>query len=75
MIEVTNKTKSPVQLVVRSKEAPKAFTTLTIAGIGANKNLVLLEDEVVISDIIERLQKLKMISTRYISNKELKKGD
>jgi len=45
MLEITNKTKQPIQLVIRSKRAPKAFTVLNIPGIGFNKNVFLLEEE------------------------------
>ena len=74
MIEVTNKGRSPVQLVVRSKTAPKAFTTLIIPGIGKKKNVRLLEDEQV-TDVIERVEKMGLISTRYIPNDQIGKGD
>jgi hypothetical protein len=65
MIEVTNKGRSPVQLVVRSRLIPHSFTTLIIPGIGAGKNVKLLQDEV-ITDVVERVEKMGMISTRYI---------
>jgi len=49
MIEITNKTRGPVQLVVRSMSKEKnvghSFTVLNIPGIGAGKNVYLLEDE------------------------------
>lgn len=65
MIEVTNKGRSPVQLVVRSRLSPNQFTTLNVPGIGAGKNVILLQDEV-ITDVIERVEKMGMISTRYV---------
>ncbi len=68
MIEVTNKTRGPVQLLVRSKEHASQFATLIIPGIGAGKNIKLLEDEVIITEIKERVEKLGMISTRYVAN-------
>jgi hypothetical protein len=74
MIEIRNKTKSPVQLVIRSRKAPKAFTTLNIPGIGAGKNTYMLEDERT-TEYVERAEKLGLISTKQISNKELKKGE
>lgn len=70
MIEIKNKSRSPVQLVVRSRTASKAFTTLNIPGVGAGKNIYLLEDERS-TEYIERAEKLGLISTRHISNKEL----
>ena len=72
MIEVKNKTKGPVQLVVRSKLAPKAFATLVIPGIGASKNVVTIADEMIVPDILERVEKTGMIATRYIENKKVK---
>ena len=67
MIEVTNKGRSPVQLVVRSKLAPRSFTTLIVPGIGAGKNVVMIEDEMT-TDVIERLVKMNLIVTRYVPN-------
>ena len=74
MIEIRNKDRSPVQILVRSRTAPRAFTTLIIPGIGVGKNVRLIEDEQVISDVIERVEKMGMISTRYISNR-VEKGE
>jgi hypothetical protein len=74
MIEITNKSKSPVQLMVKSRTAPKAFTTLIIPGIGAKKNVRIIKDEMIIADITERVEKTGMISTRYIPNR-LGKGE
>lgn len=74
MIEVKNKTRGPFQLLVRSKKAPRAFTTLNIRGIGKGNNVVLLEDERVIPEILDRGIKTGMITTRYIENKNVK-GD
>lgn len=73
MIEVTNKGRSPVQLVVRSRMAPHSFTTLIIPGIGAGKNVRLLEDEM-ITDVVERVEKMGLISTRYVSNTNHRKA-
>ena len=68
MIEIRNKSKSPVQLLVRSRTAPKAFTTLIVPGIGAGKNIVHLEDERM-TEVVERVEKMGLISTRYIPNR------
>ena len=72
MIEVTNKTKGPVQLVVKSGTHTSAFTTLIIPAIGAGKNVKLLEDEVIIEDVLERVVKTGMVTTRYIPNTHVK---
>lgn len=74
MIEIKNKSKSPVQILVRSKTAPRAFTTLIIPGVGKQQNIRLIDDEMK-TDIIDRVEKMGMISTRYIPNSEIRKGD
>jgi len=74
MIEIKNKSKSPVQLVVRSRKAPRAFTTLIIPGIGKGKNVRLIEDELK-TEYIDRVENMGLISTRYIPNSEIRKGD
>jgi hypothetical protein len=74
MIEIKNKTKSPVQLVVRSRKAPRAFTTLIIPGIGKGHNVRIIEDELV-TEYIERVEKMGLISTKYVPNNEIRKGD
>jgi hypothetical protein len=70
MIEIKNKTRSPVQLVIKSKKAPKSFTTLNIPGIGSGKNVYLLEDERN-TEYVERVEKMGLISTRHITKREL----
>ena len=70
MIEITNRNRFPVQLVIRSRTAPRAFTTLNICGIGAKNNVYLLEDERVTPEL-ERAEKLGLISTRHLPNREL----
>lgn len=72
MIEVKNKTRSPIQLVVRSRKAPSSFTTLIVPGIGKGMNVRLIEDELV-TEVIERVEKMGLITTRYIPNREVEK--
>ena len=76
MIEIKNKGRSPVQLVVRSRTAPREFTTLIVPGVGAQKNVVYIEDERW-TDVVARVEKqFDMISTRYIPNDQFEgKGD
>ena len=74
MIEIKNKGRGPVQIVVRSKTAPRAFTTLIIPGIGKGLNVRQIEDEQA-TDVIERVEKMGLISTRYVPNNEIIKGD
>ncbi len=65
MIEIKNKQRSPVQVLVRSKKAPKAFTTLIIPGGGNGKNVRISADDLM-TEVIERVEKMGLISTRYI---------
>jgi hypothetical protein len=74
MIEIKNKNKSPISVIVRSKKAPRAFTTLVIPGIGAGKNVRRIPDEMT-TEYVERLEKSGLISTRYIPNNEVEKGE
>lgn len=74
MIEVKNKSRSPVQIIVRSRKAPRAFTTLIIPGIGKGKNVRLIADELK-TEYIDRVEKMGLISTKYIPNSEIRKGD
>jgi hypothetical protein len=74
MIEIKNKNKSPISVIVRSKKAPRAFTTLVIPGVGAGKNVRRITDEMT-TEYVERLEKSGLISTRYIPNNEVEKGE
>lgn len=76
MIEIKNKTRSPVQIVVRSRKGSRQFTTLIIPGIGAGKNVRLIEEEKIVPEVLQRVEKSGLISTRYISSSEIKaKGE
>lgn len=74
MIEIKNKTKGPVQVLIRSRKSPKSFTTLNIPGIGSGKNTYLMEDERN-TEYVDRAEKLGLISTRHLTKKELNKGE
>ncbi len=65
MIEITNKMKSPVQLVVRSKKAPRAFTTLNIPGVGKGHNVRVITDESH-TEYIDRVERMGLMSTKKI---------
>ena len=65
MIEIKNKNKFPVQLIVKSRMAPRAFTTLNIPGVGAGKNVRLIEDEQH-TGYIDRVESMGLISTKRI---------
>jgi len=69
MLEITNTSKQPVQLIIRSKKAPKAFTVLNIPGIGLNKNIFLLEEERS-TDYILRAEQKGLIKIKKILNKQ-----
>lgn len=72
MLEIKNKQKFPVQLVIKSRSAPRSFTVLNIPGIGRGKNIYHLEDERT-TEYIDRAEKDGLISTRHIPNK--RKGE
>jgi hypothetical protein len=74
MIEIRNKTKSPVQVLVRSRKSPRSFTTLNIPGIGKSKNVRLIEDELK-TEYVDRVERMGLISTKYIPNSEIRKGE
>ncbi len=65
MLEITNRQKFPVQLVVRSKKAPRAFTTLNIPAVGKGNNVAILEDER-FTDYINRIEEMGLISVRKV---------
>lgn len=66
MIEIKNRQKGPVQLVIRSKVHNGGFTTLNIAGIGGGNNVYYLEDERM-TEYVERAKKDGSIETRYVN--------
>jgi len=70
MIEITNKTKAPVQLIVRSRTRAREFTCLNVPGKGAGKNVYLLADERN-TPYIDRVEKMGFITTRYVPNEEI----
>jgi hypothetical protein len=74
MIEIKNKTRSPVQILIRSRKSPKAFTTLNVPGVGAGNNVYILEDERN-TEYVERAERMGLISTRHLTKKEMNKGD
>jgi len=73
MLEIRNKNRFPVQLVIRSRKTPRSFTVLNIPGIGSEKNIYYLEDERA-TDYIDRAEKQGLISVKQVPNK-LRKGE
>jgi hypothetical protein len=69
MIEITNRQKFPVQLVVRSRKSTNSFTTLNIPGVGAGKNVYLLEDERA-TEYITRVKDWGLISLRNVPDNQ-----
>jgi len=74
MIEVRNKERGPIQLVVRSRTAPRKFTTQIVPGVGSGKNVVYIADERM-TEYVERAEKKGHITTKYVKNLKKKKGD
>jgi hypothetical protein len=74
MIEIKNKTRGPVQILIRSRKSPKSFTTLNVPGIGSGKNIYMLEDERN-TEYVGRAEKMGLISTRHLTKKDLNKGE
>ena len=74
MLEIKNKNKFPVQLIIKSRKAPRSFTTLNVQSIGSGKNIYYLEDERT-TEYIDRAVDQGLISVKYLPNKILLKGD
>jgi hypothetical protein len=67
MLEITNKKRFPVQLIVRSRRASRSFTTLNLPGVGSGKNVYHLEDERS-TEYIDRAANDGLIAIRKITN-------
>lgn len=65
MLEITNKQKFPVQLIIKSRRGPRSFTVLNIPGIGHGKNIFLLEEERA-TKYIDRAEENGFISIKQI---------
>lgn len=69
MIEITNKTKGPVQLAIKTGPGKeKGLAVLNIPGIGAGKNIYLLEDERH-TEYVDRAEHAGLIKQRKITKK------
>jgi hypothetical protein len=71
MWEITNKTRGPVQLMIKTKRQPRAMTAWNIPGMGSGKNTVYLEDELK-TPYVDWAESKKLIVQRYISDIENK---
>ena len=67
MLEITNRTRGPVSLIVRSRKGPQTrqFTTLTVLGIGAGLNVVCIEDEAA-TQYVDKARREKLITVRTV---------
>jgi hypothetical protein len=65
MIELVNKKKYPVQILVKSTKIPNSFTCLNIPGVGAKKNIFFLQDERE-TEYIDRAVAAGLISKRTV---------
>lgn len=65
MIEITNRTKGPTSVMVRSRTKVRSFTFLTIPGKGKGYNVRIIEDEAK-TEHVDRLEHWGFISTRNI---------
>lgn len=66
MIEITNKTKGPIQLIIKSKDKLRSFETLIIPGLGKNKNKKVIADELY-TEYIGRARQNGLISFRVLN--------
>jgi len=79
MIEIKNKTRAPIQLVVRSRvgvpgSGSRAFTTLIIPGIGKGRHTYYLEDERS-TEYVDRIEKMGFITTKKVKKNKETKGE
>ena len=65
MIELVNKKKYPVQILVKSTKLQNSFTCLNIPGVGAKKNIFFLQDERE-TEYIDRAVEAGLISKRTV---------
>lgn len=65
MIELVNRKKFPVQVLVKSTKIPNSFTCLNIPGVGSKKNIFLLQDERA-TEYIDRAVEAGLISKRIV---------
>lgn len=67
MRKIINRQKGPTQLIIRSRDHVGDFTTLNIPGMGAGKNVIFLEDEL-ITEYVEQAEERGLISTEVVEN-------
>ena len=74
MWKITNKTRGPVQLMIRSTTQPRAMVAWNIPGMGSGHNEVYLEDELK-TPYVDWAESEKLIAQQYISDTEINKGE
>ena len=74
MWKITNKTRGPVQLMIKSTNQPRAMTAWNIPGIGSGKNTVYLKDELK-TPYVDWAEGEKLIAQQYISDIDYNKGE
>jgi hypothetical protein len=65
--EIKNLCKCPVQIMVKSKTKPRAFTVKNIPGVGKGKNIYYCEEHRYTDDI-EKKRKEKLISVTEVDS-------
>lgn len=82
MLEITNKKKHPVQLIVRTqREVPgsgtKNFTTWNIPGIGSNRNVITIPEERLngCEKYLDNLKEMNWVKVNKVSNKIKSEGE
>lgn len=63
MLEITNKTKSPLQLMLRSRKKVNGFGLTVLPGMGKGKNKIVIRDEEMTPQI-QSLRDLKLLTIR-----------
>lgn len=66
MIQITNKTTGPIQIMIKSKDKLRSFETLIIPGRGSNNNRKVIEDELY-TDYIDRAKHYGLVSTQVLN--------
>ncbi len=65
--EIKNLCKGPIQIMVKSKTKPRAFTVKNIPGVGKGKNIYFCEEHRYTDDIDQKKKK-GLISVKEVSS-------
>lgn len=69
MVEIRNKQRFPIPLILKSKNYQKGITHKILPGIGKGKNIITIEDELLTAYITEA-EKQGLISVKKITAKD-----